>query len=97
MEKRGFLVYCTLINPFVTDYTKVIHISVEAYCPNKDSEGWERKLIQQEPNPINIFVYEEKSVEFFGQETNPAAPAEVTFVPQVEKCFQAMQRLKNFI
>ena len=97
MEKRGLLVYCTLINSFVTAYTKGIHISVEAYCPNKDNEGWERKLIQQESNPIDIFAYEEKSIEFFGQETDPAAPAEVTFVSQVEKYLQAMQRLKNFL
>ena len=30
-----------------------------------------------------------------GQETDPAAPADVTFVPQVEQYVQAMQRLTN--
>ena len=46
-EKRGFLVYCTLTYYLLTDYMKGIHLSVEAYCPNKDNEGWERELIQQ--------------------------------------------------
>ena len=60
-KKRGFLVHCTLKYYFLTDYMKGIHLSVEAYRPNKDNGGWERKLLQQEPNPIDIFVLEKKN------------------------------------
>ena len=60
LEKRGILVYCTLTHYFLTAYMKGTHLSVEAYFPNKDKEGQERKLFQQEPNPIDIFAYEEK-------------------------------------
>ena len=42
LEKRGFLVYCTLTYYFLTAYMKVIHLSVDVYCPNKDNGGWER-------------------------------------------------------
>ena len=40
-----------------------------------------------------MFAYEEKNIEFIGQETNPIAPAEVTFVPQVEIDVKTIQRL----
>ena len=40
-----------------------------------------------------MFAYEEKNIEFIGQETNPVAPAEVTFVPQVEIDVKTIQRL----
>ena len=33
---------------------KGIQLSVEAYRPNKDNEGWERKLLQQEPDTIVV-------------------------------------------
>ena len=95
LEKRGFLVHCTLKYSFLTDYIKGIHLSVEAYRPNKDYGGWERKLLQQEPNPFDIFVLEKKKIEFVGQETNTAAPEEVIFSPQVERYVQAMQHLTN--
>ena len=36
---------------------KGIHTSVEAYCTNNTNKGWERELIQQEPNPIDIFDF----------------------------------------
>ena len=58
MEKSGFLVQCTLTYFFLIDYMKGIHLSVEAYHPNKDNDGWERKLLQQEPDPINTFAFE---------------------------------------
>ena len=57
LEKRGFLVYYTLTYYFLTDYMKGIHTSVEAYCTNNTNKGWERELIQQEPNPIDIFDF----------------------------------------
>ena len=76
-------------------YERYTPLSISV-SPNKDNEGWERKLIQQEPNPIDIFAYEEKNIDFIGQETDPAAPAEVAFIPQVERYVQAMQQLKNF-
>ena len=60
------------------------------YCPNKDNKGWERKLPQHKPNPIAIFSFEEKKIEFIGQETDTAAPAEVNFAPQVERDVKAM-------
>ena len=58
LEKCGFLVCCTLKYSFLTTDLKGIHISVEAYHPNKDNDGWERKLLQQEPDPINTFAFE---------------------------------------
>ena len=39
---------------------KYIHLSVEAYHPIKENEGWDSKLLQQEPDHIDIFAYEEK-------------------------------------
>ena len=42
LEKRGFLVYCTLMYHFLTSYMKGICLSVEVYRPNKDNKGWER-------------------------------------------------------
>ena len=75
---------------------KGIQLSVEAYRPNKENEAWERKLLQQEPNTIDIFVFEEKNIEFIGHETYPAVLVEVTSPPQVEQYVQAMQCLKKF-
>ena len=72
-----------------------INLSVEAYRPNKDNGGWEQELIQQEPNTIDIFAYEEKNIKFIGQETYPAAPSEVKISPQFEYDVQAMQHLTN--
>ena len=80
---------------FFTAYTKSIGLSVETYCPNTDNEGWERKLLQHEPDPIDIFSYEEKIIKLIGQENDPAAPAEVTFVHQVELDVPVMQCLKK--
>ena len=95
MEKRGLLVYCTLINSFVTAYTKGIHISVEAYCPNKENEGSEHELPKQETYHIDVFAYEGKNIEIIGQESKHAAPEEVNPPPQVERDVQAMKRLTN--
>ena len=67
------------------------------YHPNKDNGIWERELLQQEPYPIDIFAFEDKNVEFIGQETNNSAPEEATFPPQVERDMQAMQHLTNFL
>ena len=61
-----------------------IHLSLEAYHPNKYNGGWECELLQQEPAPIGIFTYEEKNIQFIGQETCPAAPAEESLPPQVK-------------
>ena len=60
MEKRGFLVYCAIAYSFLTAQMKYIHLSVEAYHPIKENEGWDSKLLQQEPDHIDIFAYEEK-------------------------------------
>ena len=38
-----------------------------------------------------------KNIEFIGQEIDPVAPAEVTFVHQVEQDVQAMQCLTNLM
>ena len=84
LEKRGFLVYFTLTYYLLKDYMKGIHLSVETHRPNKDNEGWERELIQQAPDPIHIFAYEEKNIKLIGQGTNTAAPVEVNFLPRVE-------------
>ena len=40
---------------------KGVYLSSKEYFPNKENEGWERELIQQEPNPIVIFYFEEKT------------------------------------
>ena len=37
LENRGFLVYYTLKYSFFTAYTKGIHLSVEAYCPQNNN------------------------------------------------------------
>ena len=62
LENHGFLVYCTLTYSLLT-----IQLSVEGYLPNKDNGGWGHELLQQEPNPIDIFAYEEKIIKFIGQ------------------------------
>ena len=41
---------------------KGIHLSVETYFRKKYNESWEREIIQQEPDPIDIFAYEEKNI-----------------------------------
>ena len=51
----------------------VLTSQMKAYRPNKNNEHWEQELIQQEPNNIDIFAYEEKNIKFIGQETDPAA------------------------
>ena len=44
---------------------KGIHFSLEEYCTNKMNEAWDRKLLQQEPNPIDNLAYE-KNFFFIG-------------------------------
>ena len=95
LENRGFLVYCTITYSLITACKKGIKLSVEEYRPKKDNGGWERELIQQEPDPIDIFAYEEKNIKFIGQGTDPAATSEVTPPPQVEQCVQSIQSLTN--
>ena len=97
MENCGFLVYCTITYSLITACKKGINLLVEEYRPKKDNGGWERELIQQEPDPIDIFAYEEKNIKFIGQETDPTAPAEVTFVSQFEQDVQDMQRPTKFM
>ena len=41
LGKCGFVVYCTITYSFLTAFKKGIHISVEAYLPKNDNEGWE--------------------------------------------------------
>ena len=60
LEKRGFLVYCTLKYSLTTAYMKGIHLWVESYFSNEDNEDWERELLQQEPDTIDIIAHEEK-------------------------------------
>ena len=62
LEKRVFLVYCTLTCSFLAAYVKVIHLSVKAHLPQKYNEVWERELLQQEPDPIDIFDFEEENI-----------------------------------
>ena len=57
-----FLVYCTLTYYFLISDMKGIHLSVETYFRKKYNESWEREIIQQEPDPIDIFAYEEKNI-----------------------------------
>ena len=64
LKKRGFLVHCTLKYYFLTDYMKGIHLSLEFYRPRKYNKGWERKLLQQEPDTIDVFALEEKNINF---------------------------------
>ena len=74
LEKRGFLVYCKLTYYLLTANMKVIHLSVESYSPNKDNEVWERKLIQKEPNTIDIFLMKRKKINSLARKPIPKHP-----------------------
>ena len=74
LEKRGFLVYCKLTYYLLTDYMEVIHFSVESYIPNKDNEVWEQKLIQKEPNTIDIFLMKRKKMNSLARKPIPKHP-----------------------
>ena len=61
LENRDFLVYFKLTYYFLTDFMIGTHLSVEVYFTNQDNAVWERKLLQQEPDPIDIFLMNRKN------------------------------------
>ena len=45
LEKHGLLVYCTITYSFLIADMKVMHLSVEAYRSNNETEDWEHELL----------------------------------------------------
>jgi hypothetical protein len=82
---RGFLVYVSRTYGFLVPYLKGIHLTLESWRANRDSEGWGTK-----GDPEDGFMYDERweEIEELGD-----APDTVKAVPQLLSDLQCLVRL----